>query len=316
MGIQLGSNFTVNTSLPLDDRTVVETITQRNNILAGKRYEGLIVYVSDEQKNYQLQGGIDNINWTESFGGGSGGSSSTDTGKELLVNNLVNNISGIGEYLAACPGIIVEYYLIRRTDTSVRRMSGVLRLETSPEETLTEDRWQLVELIRSEIGDDSGVTFSLTEIDTEKSILVATLDDMTGGNHSCRFYYKITKFNNDTGKIIILDNNSINPISAIGETLDSAGGIIVDYFIYRRTDAGFKTLSGKIVMEGNPDGATNPDKWELFEPERSSSPVDSGVTFSLDDVDVEKSILVVTLDNMAGSDHRCDFYYKATVLAN
>jgi hypothetical protein len=210
--------------------------------------------------------------------------------------------------------MIIEYYLVRRTDSEVRRMSGVLRMETLPEEVLSADRWSLYEQSRSETV-DSGVTFSLAEVDTEKSVLVVNLDDMSGANHSCKFYYKITQFSNDTGKVIILDNNSINPQAAIGEYLVDAGGIIIDYFIYRRTDDGFKTLSGKISIEGNPDGATNADKWEIFEMERSESE-ESGVSFSLEEADVEKSILVVTLDNMPGSDHRCDFYYSKTVLAN
>jgi hypothetical protein len=317
MGIQLASSFDMNAALPLDSRLVVANLTARDAILAGRRYEGMIVYVQSAETNYQLVGGILDANWQELSGSGGGGTgNSADTGKELLVNNSINTLSMIGDYLSDTPGFVVEYYIIRRTDSEVRRMSGTLRLESVPEEALSADRWQIVELARSEFGSASGITFSLSEVDTEKSVLVVTLDDMTGANHSCKFYYKLTRFNNDTGKVIILDNNSINPISSIGEYLVDAGGIIVDYFIYRRTASSFKTLSGKLIIEGNPDAASNPLKWELFEAERSESPVDSGVTFSLDDTDTEKSILVITLDNMAGADHRCDFYFNKTVLAN
>lgn len=315
MGIALGSNFTVNTALPLDDRSTAATIGARDAIDAGRRFEGMVVFVESAGTNYQLIGGITNANWTE-FSGSGGGSGATSTAKEILVNNSVNTLSTIGDYLAACPGMIIEYYLYRRTDSAVLRMSGVIRMETVPEEAVSADRWQLTETVRSEFGGASGVTFSLSEVDTEKSVLVATLDNMSGASHLCKFYYKITRFNNDTGKVIILDNNSINPISSIGEYLVDAGGLIIDYFIYRRTDADFKTLSGKIFIEGNEDGATNPDKWQIFEAERSDNLGDSGVTFSLDDVDTEKSILVVTLDNMAGADHRCDFYFNKTVLTN
>lgn len=317
MGIQLNSNFDVNTGLPLDSRNVVPNLIARDAIPALKRYEGMIVYVVGEQTNFQLVGGVLDSNWTELSGsGGTGGPTGSGTGKIFLVNDSANTINEIGEYLVNCPGFIVEYYLIRRTDDGVKRMSGVLRFETFPEEALSADRWKLFEQTRSEYGGDSGITFSLTETDTEKSCLVATLDDMAGDSHSCKFFYKITRFNNDTGKVIILDNNSINPISAIGDYLLNAGGIIVDYFIYRKTDLGYKTLSGKIILEGNPDGATNPDKWEIFEAERSESPELSGITFSLDDIDTEKSILVVTLDDMPGDDHRCDFYFNKTVLRN
>jgi hypothetical protein len=46
MGITLGSNFTVNTSLPLDDRIIVADITARDALVSGRRYEGLVVYLS------------------------------------------------------------------------------------------------------------------------------------------------------------------------------------------------------------------------------------------------------------------------------
>lgn len=69
MGIVLGSNFTVNTNLPLDDRIIVADLTERDALVAGRRYEGLIVYVISEQKSYQLQAGITNVDWVE-FGAG------------------------------------------------------------------------------------------------------------------------------------------------------------------------------------------------------------------------------------------------------
>lgn len=315
MGIPLASSFTMNAALPLDDRTVVADITARDAILAGKRYEMMVVSVLSVGTNYQLVGGITNSDWQE-FSGSGGSGAAEETGKILLVNNSANTVAEIGEYLTDCSGIIVEYYIYRRTDSGFKKMRGELRLETQPDEVLSADRWALIESNRSEFGGDSGVTFSLTEIDTEKSILVVTLDNMAGAAHQCKFYYKVIRFNNASGKIIILANNSINPISSIGEYLDSAGGIIIDYFVYRRTDAGYKKMRGKILMEGNPDAVLNPDKWTIIELERSEGLSSSGVTFTLDDVDTEKSILVITLDNMAGSGHRCDFYYTKTVLSN
>lgn len=63
MGIQLGSNFTIQTGLPLDDRLVCETLTQRDAIPLEVRYEGMMCYVSSERHTFQLVGGIDNIHW-------------------------------------------------------------------------------------------------------------------------------------------------------------------------------------------------------------------------------------------------------------
>lgn len=70
MGIGLGSNFTVNVALPLDDRGVVATTVARDAIPAGVRYQGMTVFVSGDAKNWQLQGGITNADWKVAGGGG------------------------------------------------------------------------------------------------------------------------------------------------------------------------------------------------------------------------------------------------------
>ena len=307
MGIQLGSNFTMNAALPLDDRQTVADLTARNAILSGKRYEGMLVYVESEQTNYQLVGGILDANWTELSG--SGGTSSSVSGKELLTNNSVNSITDIGEYLADCQCIIVEYYLFRRTDSGYRRMSGRIRMEGVNDGATNPDKWQIFEELRSEADTASGVSFSLDDIDTEKSILIATLDDMTGANHVCSFYYRLIKLTPGSPNEALI-NDSANSITNIGDYLVDARCIVIDYYIYRRTDSDFKTLSGKLFIEGVNDATLNADKWSLFEAFRSENLGDSGVTFSLDDIDTEKSILVATLDNMAGANHECTMYYE------
>lgn len=74
MGIVLGSNFDVQTALPLDARTVVADATARDAIDSLIRYEGLTVYVVADATNYQLVGGITNGDWVELAGaGGAGG---------------------------------------------------------------------------------------------------------------------------------------------------------------------------------------------------------------------------------------------------
>lgn len=73
MGIVLGSNFDVQTNLPLDSRLKVADSTARDAIDSGVRYEGMIVYVVADGTNYQLVGGIDNANWAELSGSGGGG---------------------------------------------------------------------------------------------------------------------------------------------------------------------------------------------------------------------------------------------------
>jgi hypothetical protein len=316
MSIQVNDGFKVNTNIPVDSRYVVADLTARDAVDPLVRYDGLATYVRSTQTTYRLKGGILNANWVEDGGAGGTAVVAPTTGKVILVNNSVNSISELGEYVADCPGMFIEYYITRRVDGAFKTMTGILILETVPDAAISANRWQLNELKRSENGGASGITFSLSEVATEKSILVITLDNFAGANHICKFYYKVTKLSHISGKLVILANNSINPINSIGDYILNAGAIIVDYLIYRKTDLSFKTMSGRLVLEANPDAVTNPAKWEIYEMDRSEKDTPSGVTFSLDDVDVEKSILVVTLDNMPGSNHRCDFYYNKTVLMN
>ena len=53
MAIVLGSQFSLQTALPLDDRTVVDDLTARDAIPNLVRYEGLVVYVVAESKTIQ-----------------------------------------------------------------------------------------------------------------------------------------------------------------------------------------------------------------------------------------------------------------------
>jgi hypothetical protein len=86
MGIPLSSSFTVNAALPLDDRVVTATLFTRDAILAGRRFQGMQVHCLADSKNYQLQGGIANVNWTE-VGTGSGGGS----GIQITINSFVGD---------------------------------------------------------------------------------------------------------------------------------------------------------------------------------------------------------------------------------
>ena len=63
-GINIASGFDLSSPIPLDGRTVTETLITRDAIASGKRYEGLKVFVKSEGKEYQLIGGISNTNWT------------------------------------------------------------------------------------------------------------------------------------------------------------------------------------------------------------------------------------------------------------
>ncbi len=65
MGIKLLESLEMQTGLPLDSRDIVANIDQRNNIEPSVRYIGMEVYVSEENKKYRLEDGIENFNWKE-----------------------------------------------------------------------------------------------------------------------------------------------------------------------------------------------------------------------------------------------------------
>jgi hypothetical protein len=71
-GIQLSSNFTVNTALPIDDRMEVATLVERDALPALRRWEGMIVYVKETEEHFALIGGLTDDFWAP-VGSGKGG---------------------------------------------------------------------------------------------------------------------------------------------------------------------------------------------------------------------------------------------------
>lgn len=87
MGITLTSNFDVNAALPLDSRMVVADLTARDAIAAGRRFQGMCVYVVADTITYQLKGGILNADWVELGSGTLGGSGAIN----LITNGNADN---------------------------------------------------------------------------------------------------------------------------------------------------------------------------------------------------------------------------------
>lgn len=63
MAIQVGTSFSVETTLPIDVRIVKDTLADRDAIVDGVRFEGLKVYVKETQQAYRLIGGTTNAHW-------------------------------------------------------------------------------------------------------------------------------------------------------------------------------------------------------------------------------------------------------------
>lgn len=71
-GIDVAFGFNLNSPVPMDSRSIAETIAERDAIKAEVRYEGLIVYVKETQQIYHLKGGTENTNWEPLKGEGGG----------------------------------------------------------------------------------------------------------------------------------------------------------------------------------------------------------------------------------------------------
>lgn len=60
---------------------IVEDETERDGITAERRKEGMVVYVLEDNKEYRLEGGIENEDWVELTGGGDSGGNPHIIGK-------------------------------------------------------------------------------------------------------------------------------------------------------------------------------------------------------------------------------------------
>lgn len=72
-GTDFPTSLNVTAQVPLDGRTKVADLTERDALPEFQRYEGMLVYVVSEQTNFQLVGGITNSDWQELSGSGGGG---------------------------------------------------------------------------------------------------------------------------------------------------------------------------------------------------------------------------------------------------
>jgi hypothetical protein len=124
MGIPLGGgNFTRGAAIPLDDSFVAADLTARDAIIAGIRYEGMLVYVVADGAMYQLQGGITNGDWAAAGGGGGGSVPIVDlaTGDGVLTAFTLSVDPGTEEnvavYLDGVRQSTAEYSVVTTTLT-------------------------------------------------------------------------------------------------------------------------------------------------------------------------------------------------------
>ncbi len=86
MAIKTSTNFEVRTNLPLDPRTCVDTLADRDIIPVGQRYIGLKTTVAENGVTYILEGGITNDCWVRESSGDNFLELITETGTVTLQN--------------------------------------------------------------------------------------------------------------------------------------------------------------------------------------------------------------------------------------
>ena len=129
MGIALASNFDVNAALPLDSRMVVADLTARDAIVAGRRFQGMCVYVIADTLTYQLKTGVLNTDWVE-YGGGIAAATfvekfSGDGGN--LVFTLANDPLAIENTMVFVDGVYQQ-----KTTSYILNMTDVEFVEAPP----------------------------------------------------------------------------------------------------------------------------------------------------------------------------------------
>lgn len=91
MGTQIVTSFSPAFNAPIDDRSVVATISARNAIDSAKRYLGMQVFVLADSKVYTLKASILNADWIEV---GAGGGSSVAPTVQRFVGSTGSTVSG------------------------------------------------------------------------------------------------------------------------------------------------------------------------------------------------------------------------------
>lgn len=71
MAYPVADEFGRTTAQPRFSDEVFDTLAERDAFASGLRYEGMLVYVKEDETSYRLKGGTDNVNWVVD-GGGSG----------------------------------------------------------------------------------------------------------------------------------------------------------------------------------------------------------------------------------------------------
>lgn len=170
MGIVLGSNFDVQTALPLDSRSVVADLTARDAISALIRFEGMIVYVVSEGQHFALLNGITNSDWGPIAGGG--------TASDLVVDTFTGDGSDVTFTLSQDPITELNTWVFV---SGVYQQKGTYSIsgttltfsEAPPAET---DNIEVMYTIPLSIGTPSNGTVTTAKL-ADDAVTTAKIDD-------------------------------------------------------------------------------------------------------------------------------------------
>ena len=154
-GISLSANFELLSEKPLDARHVVPTFEGLQNYIDnGAAYEGMIVYVSDQQVHYRVEatdGGLSyrELNWTD------------EELKALIASETVESFNAMAEAIAT-----------EKADRIVADNTITTLLNQETERSKTEDT-HLSELIDSTA---TALTAAITQEKADRSAAITVLD--------------------------------------------------------------------------------------------------------------------------------------------
>lgn len=120
-GIKVASGFDLGTAAPLDSRSIVKTLSQRDKFATDKiAYEGMQVYVEEDQKQYIFKNG----EWVEfGFNAGDAG----DVVKGSIVNDLTTG--GADKALSAEQGKVLKDLVDQLETDILENAEAIVALE-------------------------------------------------------------------------------------------------------------------------------------------------------------------------------------------
>ena len=141
MAIEVGTNFQIKTNLPIDSRSVKNTVAERNAIPASERYEGLRVLVTEENSEYELRGGIGDGNWVN------------------ITHRGINDIDGLSDALENSAKALD---IVRRSAAM-----NITFLDTNNFDVVFDGPTKTVTIKKKTTAKDDNLVYALTEANDE-----------------------------------------------------------------------------------------------------------------------------------------------------